>query len=276
MEVFWMIFVIVLGYFVGNISFARIISKTQHDDITKKGSGNPGMMNVLRNYGAKLAVITLVLDVLKGVIPSLTAYLVFGGSAGAPMSTIALYSAGLSAIVGHIFPVFYKFKGGKGIACAMGVFLVANPLWLLAFFAVAFVYVWFFDYGSVGSLIIITAMTVIEGSNAINKGNITISLLLFAIFCLTWFVHRGNIKRLLIGKENKANLQKALRKKRKIENKQIALEEKQFKISVKSEKLELKQEKLEKKQDKLTQKQAKLEQKYDNIDESLTDLIAKN
>ena len=153
---------ILFSYFIGNISWARIISRKNNGDITKSGSGNPGTMNMLRTYGAKNAVLTLVLDMLKGVIPALAGKLLFRYVG--LNEDIGLYVAGFSAIFGHMFPVIYKFKGGKGVATSLGVFMVANPLWLIVAFIGGFIYVWFFDYGSVASLFIVAFMSIFQGS----------------------------------------------------------------------------------------------------------------
>lgn len=227
------VLLVIGSYFIGNLSFARMLSSAKKGDITKSGSGNPGTMNMLRTYGFKMALLTLVLDALKGAIPALIGLFLFNGD-GEIAGKIGLYVGGLSSIVGHIYPVLYKFKGGKGIATTIGVFAVANPIWLLVFFVVAFGYLWFFDYGSIASLIVISALIIIEGMNY--QSNLVISLLLFAIFFLTWFAHRKNITRLLIGKENKANLQKSIKK--KTQKKQI----KNAKDEYKQEKQNLKQE----------------------------------
>ena len=130
---------VIISYFIGNISFARVFARLKKGDITKSGSGNPGTMNMLRTYGFKLALLTLILDACKGAIPSLIGMFLFK-SEGATMSIIGLYVGGISAIIGHIYPLIYKFKGGKGIATTIGVFAVANPLWLLVFFVIAFGY----------------------------------------------------------------------------------------------------------------------------------------
>lgn len=237
------VLLVLFSYFIGNISFARIISKSKSDDITKKGSGNPGTMNMLRTYGVKSGALTLILDVLKGVVPSLTGLLLFRYTG--LNESIGLFVAGLSVIVGHMWPVVYKFKGGKGVACALGVFMVANPLYLLIAFLIGFVYLWFFDYGSVASLFIVAFMSIIQGwqfNTDYLNGNLslnellTINLLIFAIFFLIWFAHRSNIIRLLMGKENKANLQKSFKKKLSIQKKE------EVKQEYKDEKSELKAE----------------------------------
>ncbi|MBO7508419.1 MAG: glycerol-3-phosphate acyltransferase [Clostridia bacterium] len=213
------ILLIFFSYLIGNISWARIISESKNGDITKNGSGNPGTMNMLRTYGAKIGILTLVLDALKGVVPALTGMLVFRWAG--LNEDIGLYVGGLSAVVGHMFPVLYKFKGGKGVATSLGVFMVANPLWLIVSFVAGFLYVWFFDYGSVASLFIVASMSIIQGWNynetyAGDKLTLTaLSLIIFAMFSLVWIAHRKNIVRLLLGKENKANLQKSFRKKLK-------------------------------------------------------------
>ena len=202
---------LVLGaYLLGSINFARILSKkVMHSDITKSGSGNPGTMNMLRTYGFKAGALTLVLDALKGSIPALIGYFLFGGD-GSSSAYIGLYVGGLGAVIGHCFPIFYKFKGGKGVACVLGVFAVARPIAVLIFFVIAFIYLCIFDYASIASFIFITALTIIEAFRF--RGNMTLALLLFVLFFLTFFMHRQNIFRLLIGKENKVNLVGSLKK----------------------------------------------------------------
>lgn len=218
MDILWYTLLVLGSYFIGNINFAIYLSRKKNNDITKLGSGNPGTMNMLRNFGVKTGGLTLILDVIKGVVPALVGYLTLGDT--------GLYVAGLAVVVGHILPVVRRFKGGKGIACALGVFLVANPLITLAFFALAFVYLLIFDYGAIASFIVVTAMTVIEAYA--HAGNFTISMLLFAMFTIIFISHRMNIARLLVGAENKANLKKSLKKlSSKKERKQERKEEKQ-------------------------------------------------
>lgn len=201
---------VVFGYFVGCFSSARFLSKIKKDDITKHGSGNPGTMNMLRTYGIKLGALTLVLDVLKGALPSLIGFFMFKGTGTS--AYVGLFMGGISAVFGHVFPIFNKFKGGKGVACVVGMFAVAEPIWALVMFLVCFVYLLLFKYGALASFIFITVLTIIEGNKF--RGNIIICMLLFGVFFLTWFLHRQNFFRLLIGKENKVNLFK--KKKQKI------------------------------------------------------------
>lgn len=267
------VLLVICSYFVGNISFARIISKKNHGDITKSGSGNPGTMNMLRTHGLKSGVVTLLLDVCKGVIPSVAGLLLFRYTG--LNENIGLFVGGLSAIVGHMWPVVYKFKGGKGVATALGVFMVANPLYLIIAFAIGFVYVWFFDYGSVASLFIIAFMSIVQGwqfngqylaGTITLETLITINLLIFTIFSLIWFAHRGNIIRLLLGKENKANLQKSFKKKLSTQKKE------EIKTEYKEEKSELKAEfkrlKAEYKKDVKTRRRT-LKKQYKSIKQDL-------
>ena len=210
--IWWqVVLVIVISYLCGNISFARMISKTQNQDITKLGSGNPGMTNTLRNFGFKFGLLNLILDMLKAFVPALVSYYVFGES------RVMLYIAGLSAMCGHIYPIFYGFKGGKGISSMMGIFLASNPIATLIVIAVGAIVWVLFEYGSVVSFLCITSLTVIEGIRAKMAlpefDRKAICLMLFAIFAFTWYAHRKNIERLLLGKESKASLKKKVKKK---------------------------------------------------------------
>lgn len=215
------ILIIVLGYLLGNFSSAKFISRLKHDDITKHGSGNPGTMNMARTFGFKIGLLTLFMDALKGAIPSIAGYFIFGGK-GMDIAYIGLFVGGTSAIFGHIFPVFNKFKGGKGVACIFGMFAVAEPLWVLAMFGICLVYLLLFKYAVLTSFIFITVLTVIEGYKF--RGNLAICLILFVIYCMAWYMHRQNFFRLLIGKENKVNFFK----KKSKEVKQIKKEEKKL------------------------------------------------
>ena len=212
--IWWhIVLVIIISYMFGNISFARIISNLKHNDITKLGSGNPGSTNMLRNFGLKIGLINLFLDMLKGFIPAFITSLVFASQ------PIMLYISGLSVIVGHVYPVVYKFKGGKGIATMIGFFFACDWLATLIVVVVAAISWLIFQYGSVASFICVTVLTVWEGIGAknslpVNESKV-ICILLFCVFLLTWYAHRGNIERLLFGKESKVSLLKKTKKEMK-------------------------------------------------------------
>lgn len=123
----WLLAGLVLAsYFVGNINFALIISKLKKSDVRKLGSGNPGTLNMSRNFGLKIGLLTLFLDMLKGAIPTLVGYFAFYGvfvGEGTPqfyLPDLAKFACGFAAVLGHIYPVFLKFRGGKGIASTIG------------------------------------------------------------------------------------------------------------------------------------------------------------
>ena len=159
MDASWwqLILTIFISYMCGNISFARMISAYKKDDITKLGSGNPGATNILRNYGFKFGVLNLALDMLKAFAPALASYYIFGHN------LVMLYIAGVSSMVGHIYPVVWKFHGGKGISSMIGIFMAANPLATISVILVGFVVWAIFEYGSVVSFLCITSLSVIEG-----------------------------------------------------------------------------------------------------------------
>ncbi len=216
MEWWKLVIVCFVGYMLGNINFARIVSVAKKKDITEMGSGNPGTMNVLRNLGARWAAMTLIGDVLKSAIPSLIGLLWIGRT--------ALYAGGLSAVVGHIYPIIYKFKGGKGVASAIGVFAVAYPLVMAIGFAGGFVFLYFSKYASITSLILITAMSIYAGYY---ETDIAVRIIIFGIWLLVWVGHRGNIMRAIVGKERKTDLAKAFSK--------IKTKEKKYKKTEKTE-----------------------------------------
>lgn len=221
----------VASYFVGGIHFASIIARLKGVNIRKLGSGNPGTMNMLRNFGLGTAILTLVLDALKGAVPSLVGYLllanntVLGGvSAAAPAfmgyyiggaSKIGVFVGGLSVIIGHIFPAVHGFKGGKGVASSVGVLLVANPIVGLIAFAMAFTYLYFFKYGSVASFVFLYTSIITEVVLAVVFKDSYITLILILALCglITW-AHRANIIRLFKGQESDINIRRQLRKKK--------------------------------------------------------------
>jgi glycerol-3-phosphate acyltransferase PlsY len=209
----------VLSYLVGNISFGRIISKKLNkEDITKKGSGNPGTMNSFRNYGYKTSICVLILDMAKGALPAFVAVALYKwagvGELGGLMidAKSALYIVGAASILGHCFPIFFKFKGGKGIATAMGVFMVSMPAWTWVAFFACVLFVIIFQYGGVASLMFTASLSCVDA--VANKGNITVLICLGFIVLLTWGMHHSNIKKMLWGTENRLKLIK--RKKNKI------------------------------------------------------------
>lgn len=211
MKVLYLIILAICSYLFGNINFAKIISKSKKDDITKHGSGNPGTLNMLRTFGFKWAIFNMTLEICKGVVPTLIAKLVFKQW---DLSQIAVYVAGVSVILGHIFPVVFKFKGGKGVAAFAGFSFVALPWWVaLIVLVVCFTFVTITSIGSIGTLgfVLISAIIQMFMINPENYGWLCY-IALVAVVTLIMYVHRGNIKRLFQGKENPTNIRAAFKK----------------------------------------------------------------
>ena len=187
----------VLGYFSGSIPFGLILAQLAGlGDIRKIGSGNIGATNVLRTGNKKIAALTVLCDVLKGTIPVLLAQYFWGQEAA--------IVAGFAALFGHIFPVWLKFKGGKGVATLIGVlFGLYWPLGLL--FLVAWLGVALLSkISSLSALVASAANPLI--SLALGRGELALPLT--ALGAIVWFMHRANIKRLLAGTEPKIDLSK--------------------------------------------------------------------
>lgn len=198
--------VIIFGYLLGSIPFGIIISRLfKGIDVREYGSKNIGFTNVFRVVGVLPAVIVLILDVGKGVVSVLLISQI--AISQAPLSpTLVRIAAGMFVILGHIFPIFANFKGGKGVATAAGVLLALVPSEFILVLIIFVLVVSFTRYISLGSLVsslflpLILAFEKYYLKKAIPIELIVVSLILcFLIF----YTHRQNIKRLLAGTENK-------------------------------------------------------------------------
>lgn len=220
-EIWWKVLLLVIGsYLLGNINFAILISKLMKKDIRQQGSGNPGTMNMLRNFGIKIGLLTLFLDALKGFLPTLAGKLLFAGletTNGFVWSDLTAFLGGLFAVIGHIFPVFLKFKGGKGVATTIGIFVCMQPVTAIALFLLMLLYIYKFEYGSVGSMLFVTCLSIIEfiyyavkyqNNFGVESGMIYLAIAMLCFLC--YFAHRSNIKRLIYGKENRTKLKDML------------------------------------------------------------------
>jgi glycerol-3-phosphate acyltransferase PlsY len=227
----------IISYLLGNVSIARFITKKEQDGgIKKQGSGNPGTMNMLRTHGIGMGVFTLICDALKGVIPALFGLLYFG-QFDEHMAYLSLYAFGFCSVLGHIFPVFYGFKGGKGIATTLGVFMVADPILSLILFGIMFLTLYFIKIGSVVSLLFITIIGIVQLFKDYMDGNWIAITLMLIILILDIYAHRSNLLRLIENKENPADLQEALKKDiNKINNKREKKLEKTANITEKIDK----------------------------------------
>ena len=203
----------IVGYLLGNINFAIVISKIMHSDIRSQGSGNPGTMNMLRSYGILPGVICLVFDALKSALPTFFGWWLIAETPFCYTNLLGAYIGGLSAIMGHIFPVFLKFKGGKGVATIIGVSLVLTPIETVAGVAIAIGIILLFKIGVFGSFAAIFIPGIAQ-SIYINLNYekmeylIAVNILLAVTYLLCIYAHRANIVRLIQGKENKVYLLK--------------------------------------------------------------------
>ena len=207
----------VIPYLLGSLNFGLIISgKKYHDDIRNHGSGNAGTTNMLRTYGKGAAVLTLLGDMFKAVVAVGLGYLILNinvVSADGSMTTsdpLGAAIAGLFVMLGHMFPCFFKFKGGKGVATAAMVILMINrPTFLICFLAFVIIVVGtkFVSLGSImGMILYPIILNAFTGTRLSNLFSIIMTVL------VVW-AHRENIKRLLDGKESKISLFKKKEKK---------------------------------------------------------------
>lgn len=187
------ILAIIIAYLIGNISPAIIISKAANIDIRSKGSGNAGTTNMLRVMGKKAAVITLIIDILKGV----TAVLIGRYIGGETLAVLC----GLAVFIGHIWPLIFKFKGGKGIATGFGVLLIINYIVALICFGIAVIGFLLFKRISVGSLMAAISLPILAYCYLPSYIGL-LSVMTIIIF----IKHRSNIKRLIKGEEPKVSL----------------------------------------------------------------------
>lgn len=204
------IIVAVMAYLIGSINFSVILSKKMAGfDLREKGSGNAGTTNMLRTVGKKAAAITLVCDVLKGVVAIFLAK--FLGNIWKDLDGALLVQlAGIFVVIGHTFPVFFKFKGGKGVATSLGVLLTLNwqiGLICLVFALVLMILTQMVSVGSIAAAILYPVLTIFIAQNYIVPGNYVISSIILAFIVV--FNHRTNVKRILTGTENKISFKKA-------------------------------------------------------------------
>ena len=204
------IIVAVIAYLIGSINFSVLISKKMAGfDVREKGSGNAGTTNMLRSVGKKAAVITLVCDILKGVV-SIVIAIIVGNIAKNLDRELLLQIAGIAVVLGHTFPVFFGFKGGKGVATSLGVLLMSNwqiGLICLVFAIVLMALTRMVSLGSCAAAVLFPVLTLFinqhytvltDGKNG--RVYFVYSVIL-AIIVL--YNHRSNIKRILNGTENK-------------------------------------------------------------------------
>jgi acyl phosphate:glycerol-3-phosphate acyltransferase len=189
---------ILAAYLIGSLSFAVIVSRLMGlNDPRTYGSGNPGATNVLRSGSKAAAIATLLLDALKGVVPVLLVQ-AFGAPHGLGEGTAA--AVGLAAFLGHLWPVFFRFQGGKGVATAAGAILALNPWLGLATLATWLIIAVFFRYSSLASII---AAVFAPFYQLLIWGGGPVAVAVAVMGLLLIWRHAGNIEKLLKGTESK-------------------------------------------------------------------------
>ena len=187
------IIIFLFSYILGSIPFGLILTKIfLNEDIRKVGSGNIGATNVLRTGKKSLAGLTLLLDILKGYLTVIICL---------KFNNELIFFSGLICFVGHVFPVWLKFKGGKGVATYLGVILALSFKFALIFGFTWFVILFLFKYSSVSSIfssLIVFLFSLIYQNNSL-------SIFLFILFVMILYTHKDNIIRLKTNKENKIN-----------------------------------------------------------------------
>ncbi len=198
-----------IAYLLGGLNFAIIISKIKyHDDIRKYGSGNAGMTNMMRTYGRVAGIFTLLGDLLKAVVAVLLTEFLMG--------EVAAHIAGFACMLGHCFPIWYGFKGGKGVAVAAAMILSLEPIVFLIVLIVFIIIVAVTRYISLGSIMggLMYPIVLKAFYPHTHLPQYYSSLYFVIMICsvlttlLLLFMHLENMKRLLAGKENKFSFKK--------------------------------------------------------------------
>jgi glycerol-3-phosphate acyltransferase PlsY len=193
----------VAAYLIGSLSFAVIVSQAMGlNDPRSYGSKNPGATNVLRSGNKTAAVLTLLLDAFKGWLP-VVAVQTWGAAYGLEAGSVAL--VGLAAFLGHLYPVFFRFVGGKGVATALGVVLAVNPVLGAATGATWLLIAFFFRYSSLAALIsaVFVPVYYLMGDGVAWRADNRVALALVVISALLIWRHAENLSRLVKGTESK-------------------------------------------------------------------------
>lgn len=200
---------LVIGYICGLFQTGYLYGKLHHIDIRQHGSGNAGTTNALRTLGWKAGVITFLGDCLKCIVAVWIAWMIFGKSHERMFELLAMY-AGVGAVLGHNFPFYLHFKGGKGIAATAGILLAVNPRVAIVAYLTFIVIVVITKYVSLGSIVLVIMFAVgmviqgeVFGTTLTPPERYELYGLSLFLMLLAIYKHKANIKRLLNGTENK-------------------------------------------------------------------------
>ena len=206
---------VLIGYAFGLIQTGYLYGKTQHVDISKQGSGNAGTTNALRTLGWKAGAVTFLGDCFKCVFAVVVVYFLFGKANSEMFPVYAMY-AGIGAVLGHNYPFYMNFKGGKGIAATAGIIVSTTNIWIVLICLVVFVgIVAITRYVSVGSLVVVIVYFIsvvvygqMGGFGVTGTHLYEIYILAAVLVVSAFYKHKENIKRLLSGTENKLSVGK--------------------------------------------------------------------
>ena len=202
------IIVAIIAYLIGSVNFSILISKKMAGfDVREKGSNNAGTTNVLRTVGKKAAAITLVCDILKGVVAILLAILI--AKISSKNAALLAQIAAIEVVIGHTYPVFFGFKGGKGVATSLGILLLINwkiGLICLIFGVALIALTRMVSLGSISAAILFAILTIFIQDSYIASGNYIVFAFMLAGFIM--FNHRTNIVRIFKGEENRISFKK--------------------------------------------------------------------
>ena len=217
----------IIAYLVGSISSSVIISKKMAGfDVRDKGSGNAGTTNVLRSVGKKAALITLICDIFKGVVAIAIAVLVGTiAKTEAIDDAVLVQVASVAVILGHTFPIFFGFKGGKGVATSLGVILLLNwkvGLICLVFAISLMALTRMVSLGSISAAILFPILAIPFQTGFIVEGNYFVFAIIMAFIVI--FNHRSNLKRIFNGTENRLSFKKKEEKTETTEDKEVKTE----------------------------------------------------
>ena len=205
----------IIAYLIGSVNFLVIISKKVAGfDVREKGSGNAGTTNMLRAVGKKAAAVTLICDVLKGVI-AIGIAIILGNIVKDINRELLIQVAGIAVVLGHTFPVFFGFKGGKGVATSLGILLLSNwqiGLICLVFGIVLIVLTRMVSLGSCAAAVLFPVLTLFinEHYTVLTDGKSGSTYFIYSVILavIVLYNHRSNIKRILSGTENKISFKK--------------------------------------------------------------------
>lgn len=205
----------IIAYCIGSLNISIFISKKMGGfDLREKGSNSTGATNVLRTLGKKAAAITLLFDILKGIV-AIAISMIIGNIVEGTNQELLLQIAGIAVVIGHTFPVFFGFKGGKGVATSLGILLMSNwkiGLICLVFALVLMVLTRMVSLGSCGAAILFPVLTLFinDSYTVLSEGKRGSTYFIYSVILavIVLYNHRSNIQRLLNGTENKLSFKK--------------------------------------------------------------------